>query len=233
MIFPDPISVYIHFPFCLSKCFYCDFYSEDRTVKKTDKYLKALSTEIRNWHNRMGMTQPGSIYIGGGSPSLMTETQWEILSMTIKEAFSIRDECEYTIECNPETYSLKKAVCWRDTGVNRLSLGIQSLNPDLLKRIGRPHTEKESLDILENLKENPLFTNVSVDLMYGLPGQTTTDINRDTSALIHNYPFIKHFSVYELEMKDNTKIMRYLNSHLMPDEEDLIEMNRAVSESLR
>ena len=177
-------GVYIHIPFCKRKCFYCDFPSEAGKEGQMKDYVRALVKEIqtvgRAAANENGM--PRTIYIGGGTPSILSRPMMENVLCAVCEVFlkkkamgKNRQDFEFTVECNPGTVSLDKLRSFRSFGVNRLSLGTQSFQDRLLKKIGRIHTSAETVEAVQAARRAG-FTNISLDLMYALPGETLNGI---------------------------------------------------------
>src|SRR5580765_1365659 len=174
---PNPVtSLYVHVPFCAQKCSYCAFYSEPSSGELINRFVSAL---IREMELVASDLRPKTIFFGGGTPSLLNLRQWEQLLETMGR-LDLLGATEWTVECNPATVSLDKARLLRSFGVNRISMGVQSLNEGLLDRLGRVHTREmvfKSFDILRKAG----FDNLNVDLMFAIPGQTM-DIWRATLA---------------------------------------------------
>ncbi len=200
-----PRAAYIHIPFCKRKCGYCDFRSFAATPEDIDAYVTALSAEIRRMSELNAVfTQRerlDSLYIGGGTPSLLSPQQVNSLIVEIDRAFGLRDDCEITLEANPDSAESEKFLDYRAAGINRLSLGVQSLNDDLLRRLERLHDAKTAREAITKAKRSG-FRNLSVDLMIGLPGQTFDDLTQDLEVLLRED--IPHFSVYSLGIEENT-----------------------------
>src|SRR5258708_12734843 len=160
-------SLYVHVPFCARKCSYCAFYSESRADGLVDRYVSALIREIEQAGNDL---QAETIFFGGGTPSLVNLRQWQQIFEEM-DRFGLLGAAEWTVECNPATVSLDKARLLRDAGVNRISMGVQSLDEALLDRLGRIHSREmvfKSFDILRTAG----FDNINIDLMFAIPGQT-------------------------------------------------------------
>src|SRR5437879_2583814 len=164
----EPItSLYVHVPFCAQKCSYCAFYSEASSGELINRYVAAL---IRELELVAGDLQPHSVFFGGGTPSLLNLRQWEQIVQSM-DRLNLLGPAEWTVECNPATVSLDKARLLRNYGVNRISIGVQSLDENLLDRLGRIHSRDmvfKSFDILRKAG----FDNVNLDLMFAIPGQT-------------------------------------------------------------
>ncbi len=188
-----PNSAYIHIPFCSSKCFYCAFTS---TVNQKLElgYLIALLKDIDT--NYKGNTL-NTLYFGGGTPSIMPI---EHVKKLINK-FKLNEDAEITFELNPEHASIEYLSALKELGINRLSIGVQSLNNDILKAIGRKHTAKDALLAIENAK-NAGFDNFSIDLIYGLPNQTLEDFEHDLKTI--KDLDLKHISLYGLKIEENS-----------------------------
>ncbi|HZQ47348.1 MAG TPA: radical SAM protein, partial [Verrucomicrobiae bacterium] len=163
----EPVaSLYVHVPFCAHKCSYCAFYSEASNGELINRYVQALLRELELVASDL---RPRTIFFGGGTPSLLNLRQWEQILSTMQR-LNLTGAGEWTVECNPATVSPDKARLLRDFGVNRISMGVQSLNEDLLDRLGRIHSRDmvfKSFDILRSAG----FDNINLDLMFAIPGQ--------------------------------------------------------------
>lgn len=215
------VGIYIHIPFCKQKCFYCDFVSYCDKTKFIDRYIDCLKKEIESKSNKNEIVID-TIYIGGGTPSIIdVKLIIEVLE-SIKENFNVEKEAEITIEINPGTVNEEKLKLYKEEGINRVSIGLQSTNNDLLKMLGRIHTYEEFLKYF-NMARNIGFKNINVDLMLGLPSQTLDDINKSMKRIINLKP--EHVSVYSLIVEDGTKLARDVENGklILPEEE--IERN--------
>lgn len=215
------VGIYIHIPFCKQKCFYCDFVSYCDKTKFIDRYIDCLKKEIESKSNKNEIVID-TIYIGGGTPSIIdVKLIIEVLE-SIKENFNVEKEAEITIEINPGTVNEEKLKLYKEEGINRVSIGLQSTNNDLLKMLGRIHTYEEFLKCF-NMARNIGFKNINVDLMLGLPSQTLDDINKSMKRIINLKP--EHVSVYSLIVEDGTKLARDVENGklILPEEE--IERN--------
>ena len=225
------VGIYIHIPFCKQKCFYCDFLSYCDKTKFIDKYIDCLKKEIESKSNKNEIVID-TIYIGGGTPSVIDgKLIMEVLE-TIKENFNIEKEAEITIEVNPGTVDEEKLKLYKDVGINRISMGLQSANNDFLKMLGRIHTYEEFLECF-NLARSVGFKNINVDLMLGLPKQTLNDIEESIEKVINIEP--EHVSVYSLIVEDGTKLARDIkNGRLnLPEEETERKMYWKVKKILQ
>ncbi|HWR98682.1 MAG TPA: coproporphyrinogen-III oxidase family protein, partial [Candidatus Methanoperedens sp.] len=187
------LGVYIHIPFCVAKCAYCDFASVPLTPGAVEPYLDALLREIQ------GCPQAGrrveTLFFGGGTPSLLSGAQLARLLGAVRAVFAVAPGAEITLEANPGTLDAGKAAAWRALGVTRVSLGVQSLDDALLARIGRRHTAREARAAYDLLRAAGC-ENVGIDLIHGLPGQTPALWRRDLAAAIALGP--EHLSLYAL-----------------------------------
>jgi oxygen-independent coproporphyrinogen III oxidase len=218
--------LYIHIPFCIRKCIYCDFFSVsyDESVAKT--YIDALCQEL--YLKKDFSTTLKSIYIGGGTPSLLPDECSKQLFICLKDNFSFSSDIEITVEANPGTINESKINTVLSLGVNRLSIGIQSFNNDELKTLGRIHSSEDASRSIEIIKKEGI-NNFSVDLMYGIPGQTMDSWHKSILKAVELSP--SHISAYELTPEENTPLYKLIKSHKidMPDEDLILEMyNHAI-----
>ncbi|MFW5774672.1 MAG: radical SAM family heme chaperone HemW [Chitinivibrionales bacterium] len=224
----NTISLYIHIPFCVHKCRYCDFYSCPGQTSMIDRFIQACADELRLCEAYVQNRHVTSIFFGGGTPSILQPHQWHALSSALHRMLTIDDAVEWTIECNPDSYSRDKAQAWLSSGVNRLSLGVQSLDRRLLSTLGRPHTPAQALAVLQS-PEARRFASCSVDVMYGLPGQTIRQLEHTLCSLL-SYDHVKHLSAYELTIAKNTVFGRHRNLLPFPDDDCVGEMAELIQE---
>lgn len=199
-------SLYIHIPFCLSKCPYCDFFSQVGTQYQLDEYVELLCRDVdiqRQFYPRSPAFD--TIYFGGGTPSLLTATQIETLLSAIDRTFGIISEAEITLEANPGTLQLQQLLDYHQTGVNRLSLGIQSLNDHNLQQLGRIHNQEQARSSIAMARKAGI-DNLSLDLMFALPGQKCHALKQELKQLIEIHP--EHLSIYGLTFEDGTEFAR-------------------------
>lgn len=193
-------GVYIHIPFCIRRCPFCDFtLVTDAPEKLIDSYVSALCLEIEQSKSSTPLT---SIYFGGGTPSILSINHLGLIFDTLKKRFTWESNIEITLETNPEDVTSQRVQEWRKLGINRLSLGVQSMDDTQLKRLGRNHLEqdvKNAFDVFQ--KEN--FPNISVDLMFGLENQTLDSWKSTLDKIIALKP--KHISTYNLTIEKNTR----------------------------
>lgn len=189
-------SVYLHVPFCRRKCNYCDFYSSPATSGEVSSYTKALCNQIRT-SKAKGETVC-TVYFGGGTPSLLSQEDFTSIANALKETFDLSSCVEFTVECNPESVSPALAETWRKSGVNRISMGIQTFSDSHLSTLGRLHTKKRAIDAYHELRAAG-FENISLDLMAALPGQTEEELKEDLEQMLKLSP--EHLSVYLLKVE--------------------------------
>jgi len=190
-------ALYIHIPFCKSKCFYCSFVSFEKKEAFVLLYLEALKKEAKAYKGFSAET----LYVGGGTPTVLSTDQIKSLFSIIHSNFKIAAGAEVTLEVNPATFDLQKAKALSDLGVNRISLGVQSLNDRNLKWLGRPHTAQEAISAFDLLRR-VRFNNINCDLIYGLPGQTETEIKEDVEQL--GLRGNEHISLYSLSIAEGS-----------------------------
>lgn len=211
------IGIYIHIPFCIKKCDYCDFISYCNKNDLVEEYIEKLKKEIKKELNN-NKYRIKTIYIGGGTPSSIDSIYIVEILKLIKEKNNI-ENAEITIEVNPGTVTQKKLLDYKKAGVNRLSIGLQETHNNLLEQIGRIHTYEEFLDTY-NLARNIGFENINVDLIIGLPKQSITDIKESLEKIITLNP--EHISVYSLILEEGTKLYnKYENKEIELPDEDL------------
>lgn len=218
------LSLYIHIPVCTKKCYYCDFYSESSYSELIVPYIHALSYEWELVSRQFNLCDAviDTIYIGGGTPSLLPEKLWNILVRELFARLNHSNTMEWSIECNPDSFTSEKAYMYAQSGVNRLTFGIQSLFDEELKLLGRIHTAKRALDVL-NDKSLEKFDSIGADLMYGIPDQTVKSFSESLQTLLSS-SYLKHLSAYELIIEPATPLGRIQKKLSFPDEEAVIEI---------
>lgn len=199
-------GAYVHIPFCKSRCLYCDFFSTT-LLEKREEYVQAVLKEIRQRKDYV-RERIDTVYFGGGTPSMLSGEQVEAILHGIRETWDVWDEAEITLEANPGDISAEKAQVWHEIGVNRLSIGIQSFHDDLLRRIGRRHTAEEAVRAVQTVQEAG-FDNVSIDLIYGLPGETMAAWKEDVEKALSLS--IQHISAYGLMYEEGTPLTDMLH----------------------
>lgn len=202
------LGVYIHIPFCTHICNYCDFCKVYYKTGYIDKYLDALEDEIKSKYQ---FEEIDTIYIGGGTPSSLTKKELERLFSIIK-IFKLKDNSEFTIECNIENIDEEKLKIFKENKINRLSFGVESFNQDILNILGRHHTKEETINKINLSKK--YFNNINIDLIYGVnnnPNIVEQDVKNFLSLNIN------HISCYSLILEENTKL--YIDKHKYIDED--------------
>ncbi|MGD0613848.1 MAG: radical SAM family heme chaperone HemW [Verrucomicrobiota bacterium] len=210
----EPRSLYIHVPFCARKCAYCAFYSEASGIELMDRYASALVRELELVASDL---RPRTVFFGGGTPSLLTLRQWERI-LRAMDRLDLLGAAEWTVECNPATVSLDKAKLLFEYGVNRISMGVQSLNEALLDRLGRIHS-RTSVFKSFNLLRQAGFDNLNLDLMFAIPGQTMKiwQATLDEALAMES----EHLSAYEVIYEEDTPLYAQLQSGEVDEDEDL------------
>ena len=199
----EKLGIYIHIPFCVRKCNYCGFLSFKSTAEMRRQYVDTLITKIHKWSKRVGDNYiVDTVFIGGGTPSLLNEKEIKDILDSLKTAFSFDDNPEITIESNPNSLTESKLKCYLENGINRLSIGVQSMDNKVLKTLGRMHTAKEAITAFK-LARTVGFKNINIDLMFAISGQTS-EIFKDTlEQVIHLNP--DHISFYSLQIEEGTQ----------------------------
>ncbi len=223
-----PIGLYVHVPFCASKCDYCDFASYAGREADIPRYVDAVIREITRRGAETGHPQADTIFLGGGTPSLLDEFQVTRILNALFEAFPMEEGAEITCECNPETLATPFARVARNAGVNRLSMGAQARQARLLRLIGRIHDWEQVIASVEIARQAG-FDNINLDLMFGLPSQTVADVRETLAAALALFP--THLSCYGLIVEEGTPICRDVTGRklALPDEEierDMYELAR-------
>ena len=226
-----PLGLYIHVPFCRSKCEYCDFYSlACKDDKLMDGYLDAVCDHVKE----AGALAPGykvdTVYFGGGTPSFFGADGMATILTTIRRNFDVVGDAEITFEANPDSISDKLLHRLRAEGFNRVSLGIQSDDDEMLKKLGRPHTYSQAVMAYQRIRKAG-FRNVSVDLMYGLPGQTLMDWQETLDNVLRLLP--EHISCYGLKVEEGTPLYEYKEAANLPDDDLQADMYLAAADLLR
>ena len=229
----DKTGIYIHVPFCLSKCHYCDFCSRTRADEEVKSlYVKRLCEEIRACGDGLGEKRPvaDTIYLGGGTPTLLSPKQFDTILNTVNDVFQIDAHAEITAETNPKSADLSKLSEMRSVGINRLSIGMQSIHNNELRALGRIHDHAGFLVSYSDARRAG-FDNISVDLMYGIPEQTVTSFEESVRELVSIAP--EHISSYCLTVEDGTNFDRRRDSLTLPDEDTVSDMYRVMTDILR
>jgi len=226
-------SLYIHIPFCAKKCPYCDFNTYAVKTIPEEQYIEALSSELlfystqKEWAKRPIQ----SIFFGGGTPSLFSAESIAKLIKTSARIFNLDPLAEISLEANPESLGVRKLKSLKEAGINRLSIGAQSFDDGTLKRLGRAHTSKMSIEAFFSAREAG-FDNISIDLMYGIPGQTSNHQYQDLLKAISLKP--NHISCYGLTIEKGTPFYQDQGRGILklPDEDILLKMTENVTSLL-
>ena len=230
MLSLPPLSLYIHIPWCIRKCPYCDFNSH--TANKggdlpIEAYLSALEEDLQDSARYAQARKLQSIFFGGGTPSLMPADAIARCIQTAKDIIGLESDAEVTLEANPGTFEQQRFFDFREAGVNRLSIGVQSLNDPHLKALGRIHSSGEAVIAIKSARDAG-FENINLDMMYGLPEQSKSEALEDLSKLIELKP--EHISWYELTIEPNTEFYRRPPSQ--PDDDYLFDISESGIELL-
>ena len=229
-----PLSLYVHIPWCVKKCPYCDFNSHQ--IKDGDsagqgfdekRYLEALKLDLQSVLPKVWGRRIHTIFIGGGTPSLLSPTGLDQLLSDIRALLPVNADAEITMEANPGTFEIEKFKSFAKSGINRISLGIQSFNDEKLKALGRIHDSAQAKVAIASAMD--LFDQVNIDLMYALPNQTTAEAIADLEiALSFN---TAHLSLYHLTLEPNTLFAKY--PPVLPDDDSAFEMLDVLMEKLK
>jgi oxygen-independent coproporphyrinogen-3 oxidase len=215
-----PLSLYVHLPWCLKKCPYCDFHSHE--IRAADlpeqRYLNALMADVESALPLIWGRTVQSIFIGGGTPSLFSPQAIDQLLSGLRARLRINALCEITLEANPGTFETDRFKAYHQAGITRLSIGVQSFQDDFLKTLGRVHNRAQALAAV--LETAQIFDTFNLDLMYALPGQTLTTLRQDVETALSLQP--PHVSIYQLTIEPNTLFAKYPPT--VPDEDTAADM---------
>lgn len=206
-------GIYLHIPFCKQRCIYCDFYS-NTNLSYRHNYVSALSREAILRKNYIKGETVRTIYFGGGTPSLLRSADFDLLFKTLSDNYNISPEAEITLEANPDDLSNEYIKLLRNLPFNRISIGVQSFNDNELNFLNRRHTSQKAADVVRQCQQTG-FGNISIDLMYGLPGQTMEIWKQNLNRAIDLG--IQHISAYHLIYEENTKLYRLLENGRVED----------------
>lgn len=226
------LSLYVHIPFCIRKCNYCDFLSAPADDATKEAYIQALLFEIESYRkSELSDREVRSIFIGGGTPSVLPAENITSVLEKIRSVFELADDCEITMEMNPGTVTKEKCVRYFNAGINRISIGLQTTDDTLLKVLGRIHTYEEFLRTYDDVRVAG-FKNVNVDMMSSLPGQSLEDYCLGLEKVTRLSP--EHVSAYSLIVEEGTPFFEKYNSEcdLFPDEQMDREMYEKTKELL-
>lgn len=224
-----PLALYIHVPFCVRKCAYCDFASFSGCESQFDAYFGALNDEIESWRATLAEREIHSIFFGGGTPSLPPAEHICRILEHVRSIARFAEDVEITIEANPGTLTPEKLAAYRASGVNRISIGVQSFDAELLKALGRIHTPGQAQEAV-HMARSAGFENISIDLMYALPGQSL-QAWQETLQTALALP-ICHISAYSLIVEEGTPMSERVErgEAVIPDDETVNEMQRCAIE---
>lgn len=226
-----PLGIYVHVPFCRSKCQYCDFYSlTAKDDKLIDGFINAICAHIKE----TGPLAPGykvdTVYFGGGTPSFFGADGMATILTAIRRAFDVTADAEITFEANPDSVSDKLLRRLRGEGFNRVSLGVQTDNDELLRKLGRPHNYAQVVTAVQRIRKAG-FRNLSLDLMYGLPGQTLDSWEKTLRHVLALNP--EHMSCYALKVEPGTPLYGYKDACNIPNDDIQADMYLSAVEMLR
>lgn len=218
-----PLEIYIHIPFCVRKCAYCDFLSFPADEKTRKDYVSALSEEIRQSQSLADEYEVSTVFFGGGTPSILQGEFIARILEQLKVQFTFRPDAEITIEANPGTVDEEKLLKYREAGINRISFGLQSTDNKELRLLGRIHTWEQFLESF-HLARRAGFTNINIDLMSALPGQTADSYRKTLEQVLELSP--EHISAYSLIIEEGTPFYDKYEDHpeLLPEEDEERQM---------
>jgi oxygen-independent coproporphyrinogen-3 oxidase len=224
------LGLYVHIPFCEKKCNYCDFLSFSCGEKEKQEYTEALIREIRGMKKKASEYEVQTIFIGGGTPSILPVSLMKKILKEIQKNFCIKKDLEYTVECNPKTLTKEKLRLYKEYGINRISLGLQSANDKELERMGRIHSFEDFLSTYEMVRAERM-DNVSIDLIFGLPGQNEADWEKTLYTVAALSP--EHISAYSLIIEEGTNFYKEVSQEELPSEEEERRMHHNTGNILK
>lgn len=226
-----PLAIYLHVPFCKRKCAYCDFASFSGCESQWDAYFAALQGEMDAWAEELRAYEARSIFFGGGTPSLVPAEMIAATMARLRKTIAFAEDIEITLEANPGTLDMHKLRTYREAGINRLSIGVQSFDGELLKSLGRIHTPDMAVEAVRMAREAG-FENISIDLMYALPGQTMAQWKASLQAAAALE--LQHISAYSLIVEEGTEMFRRVScgEAVIPDDDTVNEMQRMAVDFL-
>ncbi len=224
------LGIYLHVPFCVQKCLYCDFCSFPKSDGELmSRYAEALCRDIERWGEKCRDRSVDTVYFGGGTPTLLSISDFEKIINALVKSFSLTERSEVSSECNPATADLEYLSALRALGVNRLSMGLQSANEDELRALGRVHSFENFVRTYREARQAG-FDNISVDLMYGIPRQTVASFERTLSEAVSLSP--EHISAYGLKVEEGTPFGKMGDRLVLPSEDDEYKMYMLCTEYL-
>lgn len=211
-------GIYIHIPFCKRRCIYCDFFSTTQSEKKS-AYVRALCRELEMRRDYVEGEEIETIYLGGGTPSQLTEEELKAIFASIYHIYKVKEDAEITLEANPDDLTPEYVAMLRQLPINRISMGIQTFQEEILKLLHRRHTATQAIEAFRRCREAG-FQNISIDLMYGLPGETLETWKEDLRQAINLRP--EHISAYHLIYEEDTALWKLREQHQVEEaDEDL------------
>ena len=211
-------GIYIHIPFCKRRCIYCDFFSTTQSEKKPT-YIHALCQELEMRKNYLKGEEIETIYLGGGTPSQLTEKELNEIFTSLYNIYKVKEDAEITLEANPDDLTPEYVSMLRRLPINRISMGIQTFQEETLKLLHRRHTARQAIEAFQRCREVG-FRNISIDLMYGLPGETLDTWKEDLQQAIALHP--EHISAYHLIYEEGTALWKLRDEHQVEEaDEDL------------
>lgn len=224
-----PLSIYIHIPFCVRKCLYCDFLSGPADAGMRKRYIDALLTEIEEESDSYVNYEAVTVFIGGGTPSVLEGEEILRIMEVLRDNYAFGSECEISMEVNPGTVTKEKAVLWKKAGINRISIGLQSANDRELQALGRIHNSHDFFETYKILIKSG-FSNVNIDLMSAIPYQTLESYRKTLQMVTSLEPSPVHISAYSLIIEEGTPF--YEECPALPEEDTEREMYKITDEIL-
>lgn len=225
----NSLGIYIHIPFCVQKCHYCDFCSAPAGEDLKKQYVSALIKNIASASRHFNKNTVDSIFFGGGTPTCLSPQALSEILDTVKKHYSVTKDAEISLECNPATANIKDFKLLKASGFNRLSMGLQSTHNKELKALGRIHTFEDFEKTFYDAREAG-FANINLDLMYGIPFQTEDSFKRTLETVVSYSP--EHISAYALKIEPNTVFYKNRDSLILPDEDREYNMYKRAIEIL-
>ena len=214
-------GIYLHIPFCKRRCIYCDFFSTTQGGQ-TDRYIEALCSELEQRKEYLEGEDIETIYLGGGTPSQLQEKHFERIFSTLYIYYPVRPDAEITLEANPDDLNKEYVTMLRHFPFNRLSMGIQTFNDTTLRLLHRRHTAQQAIDAFERCRQAG-FANISIDLMYGLPGETLASWKADLKQAVTLHP--EHISAYHLIYEEGTPLWKLREQHRVNEIDEDLSVN--------
>ena len=214
-------GIYIHIPFCKRRCIYCDFFSTTQSEKKS-AYVRALCRELEMRRDYVEGEEIETIYLGGGTPSQLTEEELKAIFSSIYHIYKVKEDAEITLEANPDDLTPEYVAVLRQLPINRISMGIQTFQEETLKLLHRRHTAVQAIEAFRRCREAG-FRNISIDLMYGLPGETLETWKEDLRQAINLRP--EHISAYHLIYEEDTALWRLREQHCVEEADEELSVS--------